>query len=479
MDIGLKLSTVAELHRLAEVTVNRSHIRGLAYGVVREGQLIYEEGVGEATDGGPAPNSDTFFRIASMTKSFTAAAVLKARDEGLLNLEAPIDLLVPETKEWVLPTRDSPKITLRHLLSMSSGLAKDDQWVGRHINISALEFTSLLRRGCRFAVSPGEKYEYSNLAFGIVGLAFERAVGLRPQDYITHQFLRSLKMKSTVWQLADIPSERVTALGYYSADGNWIPELASPGDGYLGPSVGLWTTVADLSRWVSFWCEAWPARNEVGLILGLASRREAQRVHTDNPAPISGTPGRTSLGYGLGLRITSDGRFGRVVDHSGGMPGYGSNMCWLPERSIGVIALANERFAYMHTFAHDMLGILWNAGEVPSMPPQVPSAPLLASFHALIQLLNGWDDNQATRILDDNVFLDETPARLRRAAEDIVSDSGHLRIVSVDPTNATSGRAMIATSSGRFLQLHVRMAPTGERLIQRYTVTEASEEVEL
>ena len=113
------------------------------------------------------------------------------------------------------------------------------------------------------------------------------------------------------------------------------------------------------------------------------------------------------------------------------------------------------------------------------MPPQVPSAPLLASFHALIQLLNGWDDNQATRILDDNVFLDETPARLRRAAEDIVSDSGHLRIVSVDPTNATSGRAMIATSSGRFLQLHVMMAPTGERLIQRYTVTEASEEVEL
>src|SRR5690349_24829221 len=104
---------------------------GLAYGIVAGGELVHAAGLGERHLGGPTPDAGTVFRIASMTKSFTAAAVLALRDDGRLALDDPAEEFVPELRGLALPSPDSPRVSLRHLLTMTAGLPTDDPWGDR------------------------------------------------------------------------------------------------------------------------------------------------------------------------------------------------------------------------------------------------------------------------------------------------------------------------------------------------------------
>src|SRR5262249_42081602 len=123
-------------------------IPGLAVAVVVDGDTIYAKGFGvrEVSTNAPA-DPDTMFRIASMTKSFTALAILKLRDEGKLRLDDPIGRWVPELSTVAYPTKDSPPITLRHLLSHSAGFPEDNPWGDRQLALSDEAFGALLASG--------------------------------------------------------------------------------------------------------------------------------------------------------------------------------------------------------------------------------------------------------------------------------------------------------------------------------------------
>jgi CubicO group peptidase (beta-lactamase class C family) len=111
---------------------DEARIPGVAWGVVRDGALVHAGGAGTTRDGEDRrPNAGSVFRIASMTKSFTASAILLLRDTGLLRLDEPVAAYVPELAGWRLPTGDSDLITVRQLLTMSAGLAwVMGSWVG-------------------------------------------------------------------------------------------------------------------------------------------------------------------------------------------------------------------------------------------------------------------------------------------------------------------------------------------------------------
>src|ERR1051326_4817357 len=94
---------------------------GLAYGIVTGGELVHAAGLGERHLGGPPPDAGTVFRIASMTKSFTASAILALRDDGLLRLDDLAEHYVPELRDWPPVSPDSARISIRHLLSMTAG----------------------------------------------------------------------------------------------------------------------------------------------------------------------------------------------------------------------------------------------------------------------------------------------------------------------------------------------------------------------
>jgi CubicO group peptidase (beta-lactamase class C family) len=138
---------------------------GLAFGVIADGRLAHAGGLGECWLGGPVPDADTVFRIASMTKSFTAALVLKLRDGGALDLDDPAADYVPVVS-GVAPLADGPSITIRHLLTMTAGFPTDDPWGDRQQGLDPAAFTRLLADGAvRAAWAPGTRFEDSNLVY--------------------------------------------------------------------------------------------------------------------------------------------------------------------------------------------------------------------------------------------------------------------------------------------------------------------------
>lgn len=141
-----------------------AHIPGIAYGIVEGGRLVHVGTFGvQDTESGRPVTADTLFRIASMTKAFTALTILKLRDEKLLQLDSPASQYVPEMSTWKYPTDDSPQIRVRDLLNHTGGFVSDDPWGDRQTPLPEAEFTRLLRDGVSFTSVPETRYEYSNL----------------------------------------------------------------------------------------------------------------------------------------------------------------------------------------------------------------------------------------------------------------------------------------------------------------------------
>jgi CubicO group peptidase (beta-lactamase class C family) len=139
------------------------HIPGAAWGIVIDGELAHTGVLGYRDVPSKSPvTEDTVFRIASMTKSFTAIAILKLRDEGKLSLDDPAEKYVPEMKALVYPTSDSPRITIRHLLSHAEGFPEDNPWGDQQLADTDAQLSALIRAGIPFSNAPGIAYEYSN-----------------------------------------------------------------------------------------------------------------------------------------------------------------------------------------------------------------------------------------------------------------------------------------------------------------------------
>ncbi len=121
---------------------------GVAFGIVEDGRLVHSvaHGAARLADGVP-PTADTQFRIASMTKSFTASTILMLRDEGRLGLDDAVATHVPELAGWRPWSADSPAISIRHLLTMTAGLPTDDPWGDRQQGLAIDAFGRFLAGG--------------------------------------------------------------------------------------------------------------------------------------------------------------------------------------------------------------------------------------------------------------------------------------------------------------------------------------------
>ena len=120
-----------------------AHVPGMVWGIVRDGRLVHVGTLGEQDLETHRPvDADSLFRIASMSKAFTALAILKLRDEGRLQLDALAETYVPEMRRWRYPTSDSPRIRVRDLLSHVGGFVTDDPWGDRQQVLTEAEFTA-------------------------------------------------------------------------------------------------------------------------------------------------------------------------------------------------------------------------------------------------------------------------------------------------------------------------------------------------
>jgi len=402
---------------------------GLAYGVVAGGELVHAGGLGERRIGGPAPDADTVFRIASMTKSFTATTVLALRDAGDLALDDAAARYVPELAGVRLSAPDCPPVTIRHLLTMTAGFPSDDPWGDRQQGLDPAEFALLLAGGgVRCAWAPGTRFEYSNLGYAILGRVIESVTGANYAQAVRARVLAPLRLDRTGFEASDVDPARLAG-GYRREGGGWL-ELQPDPYGAFAPMGGVFSCVRDLASWVAGFASAFPARDspDEGHPLCRASRREMQLAHVAIPAGGDGTAirfgGPPRISYGFGLFCEDDPSFGDIVQHSGGYPGFGTNMRWHPATGLGVIVLANGTYAPAGALASDLLAtLLTAAAEIDGRQPGwILSGPApgsgepwpqtLAARDAVDRLLQDWDDEVAGRLLAPNVDLDQPlPAR--------------------------------------------------------------------
>jgi len=429
------------------------HVPGLAYGLVVDGRLAYSNalGYGNLTTKTLA-TPRTVFRIASMSKSFVALAVLRLRDEGRLRLDEPAAKYLPELQRHPPAGFDTPPITIRQLLSHAAGLPEDNPWGDRQMGRADADLDALVGRGLPLATAPGEAYQYSNLGYALLGRIIGRITGQPFQAYVSAHLLRPLGMSHTYWDYRQVPPALLAA-GYRRTADAWQPEPLLPNGESWAALGGLLTTVEDFSKYLVFLADAWPAR--LGPDAGPVRRssvREAQQpwAFSNLNAGYRYPSGRACAlvsSYGYGLRVSQDCAGRRYVGHGGGLPGFGSHWWLLPDYGVAVVALTNQTYAGPTAANFAALDTLLALARLRPRPVTA-SAVLRQRKEQLAKLLPGWEavDKQ---LFAGNFFLDEDLASRRQTAQTLFAQVGRvLNVGELEPDDALRGRFRLRGERG-------------------------------
>jgi CubicO group peptidase (beta-lactamase class C family) len=286
-------------------------------------------------------------------------------------------------------------------------------------------------------------------------------------------------MTSTTLEPARVPADRL-AHGYRWEDAQWKnePLLANGSFGSMG---GMLTTLSDLGRYVGAFLAAWPPRDgpETGPIKR-SSLREMQQVWRPAPAAVSQSPGATGVqlstgGYGYGLRISQTCQFPTVVAHGGGLPGFGTQMRWLPEYGVGLIAFGNLTYTNWPRTFDTALDALARTGGLQPRATE-PSPALTSARDEVAGLIVRWDEATADRLAAVNLFLDQSKERRRAAIETLRAQVGacHAGSGFDHVENALRGDWTMACERGR-LKVAITLAPTMPPKVQFISVSPATD----
>ncbi|MFB9309397.1 CubicO group peptidase (beta-lactamase class C family) [Agromyces hippuratus] len=460
---------------------------GASWAVLDRSGVVAGGGVGVASldPVRPAPGPDTLFRIASCTKSFTAAALLLLRDRGLLDLDATARSFVPEFAPEI-PGDLEVDPTVRMLMTMSGGLPTDDPWADREESMTREEFSATLAAGIRCASVPGTAMEYSNLGYAVLGQVVERVSGVAFTDFVMRELIEPLGLDMRF----ELPADEMVpyATGHRRAAGDGWLALPFTGPGVFSAIGGLFASTSSLARWA-----VWLAEASTGAERGplsAASRREMQQLmrvaakrHTPPAVPGAPTPPSPVVyGYGFGLFVEFDERFGAIVSHSGGYPGFSAHMRWHAASGLGVVAFENATYARVSQGAELALAIVLDAADrvAPVSPSPAPWPETLEASVAISGLVNDWSDAAASAVLATNVGLDVPYDERRAAIEAAWGAVGGRTAASTTPVDAECDSPdhlvwFLPGATGR-LRVEVRMTPLAEPLAQTFLVKAESHE---
>jgi CubicO group peptidase (beta-lactamase class C family) len=361
-----------------------AHVPGIVYGIVKHGKLAYVSaaGVQDLFEKRPV-TPDTLFRIASMTKAFTALSILSLRDQGKLSLDDLAEKHIPEMRGWKYPTTDSPKIRVRDLLQHVGGFVTDDPWGDRQQVLPEAEFTKMIKAGVPFSRTPQMAHEYSNFGYALLGRIVANASGMSYRRYVEKTLLSPLGMTSSGFEVTDAPKER-RAIGYRWESDAWSEEPTMK-DGAFNSMGGLQVSANDYAKWVAFLLSAWPPRDDAdtGPVKRATVREMAQGLNFVTPATRTGASGATACkqaaAYAMGWRVAQDCDLGLTMAHGGGYPGYGSHIMLMPEYGVGVFAMANRTYAGPSAPAWDAAVAMHKAGLLKKR--DVPVSAAVAAMH--------------------------------------------------------------------------------------------------
>lgn len=447
-----------------------AHVPGLIYGIVQDGQLVHTTAMGELdTSSHRAVDADSLFRIASMSKAFTALAILKLRDEGRLELDALVETYVPELRTWRYPTTDSPRLRVRDLLAHVGGFVTDDPWGDRQQPLSEQEFTRMLAAGVPFTRAPQTQHEYSNFGYALLGRVITNVSG-RPYDqYIAQEIMQPLGMNASGYDVFAGPQAR-RALGYRWENERWVRE-PDMRHGVFGAMGGVQTSANDYARWVAFLLSGWPPRDgaEEGPLRRATLREMAQGLNFPSMPQRAGLEGqepcRIAQTYAMGLRVARDCTLGVTMTHGGGYPGYGSYVLLLPEYGVGIFAFANRTYAGPGPTVMQAALLMQRAGLLRSR--ELPAnADLDRAYAAARAMFAASSVEPGRQNLAMNFLMDRSAANWRREFQRIKAETGACNTEdTIFPTGALAGQ-FLWTCERADIQGSLLLAPTQPTSIQ-------------
>src|SRR2546423_841781 len=315
---ALRQSGIAAAAMLYALDHNVERFAGDHVRAKRLGAVIWESAIGVAdVEGGVEATPDTQYRVGSITKTFTAAAIMQLRDAGKLDLEDALD-------KHVEGAPHAP--TIRRLLSHVSGLQRetqDDSWLTLHF-APADELLETLAQA-EMVLPSGARFHYSNLAFALLGIVVERVSGVAYVNYVRQRLFEPLGLTRVGFE-PEPPAAR-GYLGQPYADGVW--DTIDVETGAWASAGQLWGTVGDLCRWGAFLADPDEA---------VLAKETAEEMRT---VQVIAEHDRWLGGYGLGLGLRRDGE--RIlVGHTGSMPGFIAVLYVSPKEKIGTAGVTNE-----------------------------------------------------------------------------------------------------------------------------------------
>jgi CubicO group peptidase (beta-lactamase class C family) len=456
-----------------------AHAPGLVYGIVADGRLVHVRAFGVQDIESERPvTADTLFRIASMTKAFTALTVLKLRDDARLRLDAPAAEYVPEMKTWTYPTDDSPPIRVRDLLNHAAGFVTDDPWGDRQTPLPEAEFTELLRNGVPFTRVPATRFEYSNLGYAILGRIITNVSSRPYAETITHTLLQPLGMEASGFVAEAAPRDK-RALGYRWEDDAWRLE-PTLGPGAFGAMGGLQTSASDYAKWVAFLLSAWPPRDgaDDGPVKRGTVRELAQGSNfpsfRDRPARTGSPSIRQSIAYAMGMIVAIDDDLGLTLSHGGGYPGFGSHVLLLPERGIGIFAFANRTYAGPSRPVWDAAIALDEKGMLGKKREPVVSDDLATAYRAAGVIYKSGDVTSAREQLAMNFLLDRDADAWSRELAKLKAAVGECDTTApITATGVLTGEYTWRCAHGR-ISGSLILAPTRPARIQAWRLSPLS-----
>jgi CubicO group peptidase (beta-lactamase class C family) len=312
--------------------VSADSVGGITAGVFVGSRIVWAQGFGWADRDRRIPaDEETIYRVGSISKSFTAVAMAQLAAREIIDIDEATTTYLPALQQLAGGRDTIAAVSLRRLASHTAGLIREPRLPRAAGPIAAWEAKILASiPTTSFLAAPGQRYSYSNIGFGILGLTISRAAHTPFMDLVTEGIISPLEMDHTVFVMTPKLYPHL-AVGY-SVDRDGIVSVDLParehwGRGYKVPNGGIYSTVGDLARF---------AGGVMGTaaveILPAAWRRELMRVQT---------PEDPHRGYGLGFAVGTTDSGVRTVGHGGSVAGYNASLVFDPESTIGVVLLRN------------------------------------------------------------------------------------------------------------------------------------------
>jgi CubicO group peptidase (beta-lactamase class C family) len=293
------------------------HVPGASVLVIRDGGPVFRRAYGLADlENGVAATPATNYRLASMTKQFTAAAILLLAEDGRLSADDPVRRWLPSLPQVATP------VTVRQLLTHTSGLLDYEDLIppGTTSQVHDADVLRLLESQNRTYFAPGTGYRYSNSGYSLLALIVARASGMDFASFLRQRIFLPLGMHASVAYEAGVSGVPHRAFGYSAHGTSWSRTDQSLTSAVLGDG-GIYSSIDDLAKW------------DAALYDTRLLRAESVRV-AFTPATATDDP---AVRYGFGWRIS-----GETLWHSGETLGFRNVIVRYPRRHFTVIVLTNR-----------------------------------------------------------------------------------------------------------------------------------------